>query len=179
MKRFATLTSAVALGLTATAAMAEQHEPVNAETTMETEAQTDATVGTIDENAETDATANAAATSGEWDRAQLIRTRDITDGPVYAVDVDDADWADMSYSEVDAEWEQVGEIEDIVLDRSGQMVGVVAEVGGFLDIGDKHVIIPVENVRLVPVDDVEFALVTNHTEDELESMEDVDEGFWD
>ena len=93
--------------------------------------------------------------------------------------MDDADWADMSYSEVDAEWEQVGEIEDIVLDRSGQMVGVVAEVGGFLDIGDKHVIIPVENVRLVPVDDVEFALVTNHTEDELESMEDVDEGFWD
>ena len=137
MKRFATLTSAVALGLTATAAMAEQHEPVNAETTMETEAQTDATVGTVDANAETDATANAAATSGEWDR------------------------------------------EDIVLDRSGQMVGVVAEVGGFLDIGDKHVIIPVENVRLVPVDDVEFALVTNHTEDELESMEDVDEGFWD
>ncbi|MEQ3626527.1 MAG: PRC-barrel domain-containing protein [Celeribacter sp.] len=179
MKRFATLTSAVALSFAATGAMAEQHVPADGETAMETEAQTGATANAETNLGTVDATAQTDATSGAWDRAQLIRTRDITGGPVYGVDVDDANWADANYTEVDAEWEQVGEIEDIVLDRSGQMVGVVAEVGGFLDIGDKHVIIPVENVRLVPVDDVEFALVTNHSEDELESMEDIDEGFWD
>jgi sporulation protein YlmC with PRC-barrel domain len=155
MKRIAT--SALALTLAAGAAYADTHGVVD--TTVTDTAVTDAAMDSVD----------------------LIRTRDITGGAVYAIDseADDINWdLDATYDAVDTNWDQVGEIEDIVLDRNGQMSGVVAEVGGFLDIGDKHVLIPVEDVKLVPVDDRTYAIVTPMTEERLESMEGIDEGFW-
>ncbi|MFP7671932.1 PRC-barrel domain-containing protein [Marivita sp. S0852] len=115
------------------------------------------------------------------DRANLIRTRDITGGDIYTMnEADDEGWSgDMVHPEVGADWNEVGEIEDIILSKDGRMIGVVAEVGGFLDIADKHVVIPVENVNLVAVDDRTYAMVTRHSEEELEQLESVDEGFWD
>ncbi|WP_411890437.1 PRC-barrel domain-containing protein [Yoonia sp. SDW83-1] len=111
----------------------------------------------------------------------LIRTRDITGGNIYRMDVDvnDTMWRENdAYASVDAEWNTIGEIEDIVLNKDGQMIGIIAEIGGFLDIGDKHVMIPVENIRLTAVDDQTYGYVTNKTEEELEAMEAVDEAFW-
>ncbi|MBD3626375.1 MAG: PRC-barrel domain-containing protein, partial [Rhodobacteraceae bacterium] len=72
----------------------------------------------------------------------------------------------------------IGEIEDVVLSHDGQLKGIVAEVGGFLDIADKHVMLEVKDMKLVPVDDVEYAIVTRMTEEELEQLPEVDEGFW-
>merc|ERR1711974_46020 len=112
---------------------------------------------------------------------ELIRTRDITGGNVYTLAEADAEaeWdADQSYDMVEDGWETVGEIEDIVLDKTGQMKGIVAEIGGFLDIGDKHVMLPVEDVRLVPVDNESYAVVTQASQEELRDLEEVDEGFW-
>ena len=113
----------------------------------------------------------------------LIRTRDITGGNVYTTNVaNDEDWtnwdSDEVYDSVDNEWTQIGEIEDIVLSRSGEMKGLVVEVGGFLDIGDKHVMISVDDVSLVAVDDQTYGYVTRLSEEQLESMDAVDEGFW-
>ncbi len=111
----------------------------------------------------------------------LIRTRDITGGNIYRMDVElnDSMWdGNAMYDSVDANWNTIGEIEDIVLNKDGQMIGIIAEVGGFLDIGDKHVMIPVENIRLAAVDDQTYGYVTNKTEEELEAMESVDEAFW-
>ncbi|NIZ11393.1 PRC-barrel domain containing protein [Pseudooceanicola sp. HF7] len=118
--------------------------------------------------------------SHEMGDAKLIRTRDITGGTIYTMNEADDEWSmDTSYDAVGDDWNDIGEIEDVVLDSSGQMIGVVGEIGGFLDIADKHVMIPVSNVRLVPVDDEKYALVTNQSEEELEQLEEVDEGFWD
>ena len=112
------------------------------------------------------------------DRGDMIRTRDITGGNVYAVDADN--WGmDVTYDGVDENWDVVGEIEDIVLDRNGQMTGIIAEVGGFLDIGDKHVFIKIDNTRLIPVDDKTYAFVSPLTKDQLMEKENLDEGFWD
>lgn len=111
----------------------------------------------------------------------LIRTRDITGGNIYRMEAaaDDSMWTENSvYEGVGDNWNDIGEIEDIVLSKDGQMIGIVAEVGGFLDIGDKHILIPVENVRLTAVDDATYTYVTNLTDEEIESMENVDEGFW-
>jgi len=58
------------------------------------------------------------------------------------------------YDVFDSVWNEIGEIEDIVLSKDSEMVGIVTEVGGFLDIGDKHVIISVPDVNLVAVDDL-------------------------
>ncbi len=114
------------------------------------------------------------------DMADLIRSRDITGGPVYTLNQewDDAGWMGAEYGTVDTEWNQIGEIEDIVLNTSGELAGVVAEVGGFLDIGDKHVLLRVGDVKLVPVDDRSYSLVTRYSEEQLEEMEGVDEGWW-
>ncbi len=114
------------------------------------------------------------------DPANLIRTRDITGGDVYTTNAaNDEGWSmDTVYSEIGADWNDIGEIEDIILNKDGQMIGIVAEIGGFLDIADKHVMIPISDVNLVAVDDRTYAFVTKHSEETLEQMESVDEGFW-
>jgi hypothetical protein len=113
-------------------------------------------------------------------RDNLIRTRDITGGEVYTLDIASADdWSfDIIHNGVGEEWKDIGEIEDIILNRSGQMIGIVAEIGGFLDIADKHVVIPITDVNLVAVDDRGFAILTRFSEEQLEQMQSVDEGFW-
>ncbi|MCK0167160.1 PRC-barrel domain-containing protein [Jannaschia sp. S6380] len=119
----------------------------------------------------------------------LIRTRDITGGPVYSIaneydedrwmDLDDRDYYGYENYGYGTDYDQIGEIEDIILDKSGQMVGLVAEVGGFLDIGDKHVMVPVGDLRLVAVDDTSYSYVTRLSEEQLEELPSVDEGWFD
>jgi sporulation protein YlmC with PRC-barrel domain len=48
----------------------------------------------------------------------------------------------------DATGEEVGEVEDIVLDRDNRIVAIIAEVGGFLDIGDTTVAVPWDEIDL-------------------------------
>ncbi|TFL19746.1 PRC-barrel domain-containing protein [Jannaschia formosa] len=138
-------------------------------------------------------TAPLAAQAQMVDMAELIRTRDITGGPVYSMGTnydetmwnDETRWGDGANGSWDAvDWNndgynQIGEIEDVVLDRSGQMVGIVAEVGGFLDIGDSHVMVPVNDLRLVPVDDTSYTYITRLTEEQLEQLPEVDESWMD
>jgi hypothetical protein len=113
-------------------------------------------------------------------QGNLIRTRDITGGPIYTVNpADNEGWnPDNMWDTVNAEWKQIGEIEDIVLSRDGDMIGIVAEIGGFLDIGDKHVMIALDDVNLVAVDDATYSYVTRLNEEDFETMQGVDEGFW-
>lgn len=130
---------------------------------------------------------SVAAVADETDPAQLIRTRDITGGPIYTTNEAYDSWGvDANYTwgwsdhdEVDSNWKQIGEIEDLVLDRSGALVGVVAEVGGFLGIGDKHVMLRVGDVDLVPVDGRSYSFITRYSEEQLEELPGVDEAAWD
>lgn len=110
----------------------------------------------------------------------LIRSRDITGGTIYTMNqADDEGWdPEFMFDSVDANWAEIGEIEDLILTKDGQITGIVAEVGGFLDIGDKHVKISVKDLNLVAVDDQTYAYVTRFNEEQLEEMEGVDEGFW-
>ena len=124
-----------------------------------------------------------AATSVQAQSAMdenLIRSRDITGGNVYTTNAaDDEGWDSATvYDSVDSGWNSIGEIEDLVLTQDGKIKGIVAEVGGFLDIADKHVVINVEDLNLVAVDDATYAFVTRLNEEDLEAMEEVDEGFW-
>ena len=127
-------------------------------------------------------TAMSAMSSEELANSQgmLIRSRDITGGNIYTTNAaNDEGWdPEMSYDEMDASWNEIGEIEDLVLDEEGKVTGIVAEVGGFLDIGDKHVVISVKDLNLVAVDDQTYAYVTRFNEEDLENMKSIDEGFW-
>lgn len=113
---------------------------------------------------------------------ELIRTRDITGGTIYTMNeaYDEGSWRmGRAYDRIDTNWNDIGEIEDVILNKDGQLIGIVAEVGGFLDIGDKHVMLPIDDIKLVPVDDASYALVTRLSEEQLEELDSVDEGWWD
>lgn len=113
-------------------------------------------------------------------QGELIRSRDITGGEIYTINEASDEWTpNMAYDAIGEGWNEIGEIKDIVLSKDGHMVGIVAEVGGFLDIGDKHVMIATPNVNLVAVDDQTYAYVTRLSKEELEALPSVDEGFWD
>jgi len=89
------------------------------------------------------ALASPLSAASDYDRTEMIRTRDITGAEVYTTNSD----ANQTFDRVEEDWNNIGEVEDVVLDRDGQMIGVIAEVGGFLDIGDKHVFIETESLR--------------------------------
>lgn len=44
--------------------------------------------------------------------------------------------------------EEIGDVEDIVIGPDGRVISVIAEVGGFWDIGDTHVSIPWSDVEI-------------------------------
>lgn len=119
-------------------------------------------------------------TGSSMENAELIRSRDITGGAIYTLAGEAAQsWdTEWTYDGVSENLNNIGEIEDIVLSTDGQMKGIVAEIGGFLDIGDKHVMIELDDVKLVAADDQEYAFVTRLSEEQLEELESVDEGFW-
>lgn len=114
-------------------------------------------------------------------KGNLIRSRDITGGTIYSMAEGAGDTWDASatWDAMDNNWNDIGEIEDLVLSRDGKVTGIVAEIGGFLDIGDKHVVIAVDDLNLVAIDDATYAYVTRLSEEQLEELPGVDEGFWD
>lgn len=61
--------------------------------------------------------------------------------------------------------EEIGEIEDVLVDAAGKPVAVTADVGGFLGIGDRTVVIGLDQVRL----DGE-RLTTGMTKQQIEAL---------
>jgi hypothetical protein len=162
-----TTATAIALLLTASSAIAASH--VSAD-------------GMSENSTMNESTQMNMASTDEMNamKGDLIRSRDIPGGSVYTTNqADDEGWdPELMYETVDSNWNEIGEIEDLVLSKEGQVIGIVAEIGGFLDIADKHVVISVQDLNLVAVDDATYTYVTRFNEEELESMEGVDEGFW-
>jgi hypothetical protein len=49
-----------------------------------------------------------------------------------------------------ASGDSIGTVENVIIGANGQILGIVAQVGGFLDIGDTHVYVPWNEVRVSP-----------------------------
>ncbi|MEX2642720.1 MAG: PRC-barrel domain-containing protein [Acetobacterales bacterium] len=75
--------------------------------------------------------------------------------------VDDLDDMDI----VDASGEEIGEVDEVLGDSRGGMVAVTAEIGGFLGIGDKEVIVGLDQLELQG-----DRLMTRLTRDQLEAL---------
>lgn len=75
--------------------------------------------------------------------------------------VDEIDDMDI-YS---ATGEEVGEVEDLLMDEQGQIVALTADVGGFLGVGAREVMLRLDQVTLE--DD---RLVVQMTEEQLEQL---------
>ncbi|WP_323033038.1 PRC-barrel domain-containing protein [Paracoccus sp. (in: a-proteobacteria)] len=83
------------------------------------------------------------------------------------------EWVDPAVEERPAEWQDIAKVNDIVLDDSGQVVGYVADIGGFLGIGAKKVLLGVDAIHLVTIGNDTF-FATNYTKAELEALPDFD-----
>ncbi len=109
----------------------------------------------------------------------LFRASDIADSHVYALSREGGiTWQDDTvYNAVDPDWEDLGEIQDVVLDAGGQMVGVLAEVGGWLGIGERDVLLPASDLRALRLDNG-VVYVTRMSEDQIEALPELDDAYW-
>jgi sporulation protein YlmC with PRC-barrel domain len=99
-----------------------------------------------------------------------VEASDFIGQRIYATDTMPADNTTVA-SGAEKDWDDVGEINDVILGRDGQIKAVVLGVGGFLGIGEKNVAVPMQDVKFVKngndVDD--YFLVVNADKDVLTS----------
>ena len=102
----------------------------------------------------------------------------IEDARVYALaETYDATFWDSGepFGAVTGDWGEVGEVEDVLIDISGSVLGVTVEVGGFLGIGEKTVLIPLADMRLVQQpDDSDLYIVTRLSNEQLEELPEIE-----
>ncbi len=66
------------------------------------------------------------------------------------------------------EGEEMGEVEKVLVDGNGQPVAITAEIGGFLGVGEKIVVIGLDRLELRG--DEEPDVATTHTKEELQGL---------
>lgn len=115
------------------------------------------------------------------DPSTLLRSEDLEGADLYSVEtgIDQGTFGNTQYTAIATEWDDIGEIEDVVFDMNGKIVAVVAEFGGFLDIGDHEVMLPIEDVAVVPGDNRDdVAFITRYSQEELKNLPEVEDNFW-
>lgn len=72
----------------------------------------------------------------------------------------------------ETEWENIGQVENVILNQDGSVKAVILEVGGFLDIGDKHVAVPMERLSFIREQDEwdNYFVAIKTNKDELEKL---------
>ena len=64
---------------------------------------------------------------------------------------------------------KVGEIMDVIVDKSGKVASLIIGVGGFLGAGEKDVAVPFDAVHVTTKDNNKWYLVMNATKDHLKN----------
>ena len=114
----------------------------------------------------------AASTPAEAAKTGLLRASTLKGADVYTIDVTGkTKWDDgVAYTEINTDWDKIGEVEDLVLDPAGNVVGAIAEVGGFLGIGEKEVVLLPDEIAFVVTPD-RIVVVSGLSKDTLETRE--------
>tara|TARA_R100000322_G_scaffold149059_2_gene105883 strand:- start:7675 stop:8139 length:465 start_codon:yes stop_codon:yes gene_type:complete len=109
-----------------------------------------------------------------------LRAEGVIGSEIYSFDAgyDESEWFAVDYFEaVDPGWEEIGEVEDIVISRDGRVVGLIAEIGGWLDMGDEEVVIDMNDLRAVGDNVGDVSFVTRLSEEQLEARQEVDQAW--
>ena len=103
-------------------------------------------------------------------------TQDRTAQDQSAADRNNMRWdsGDVFASERDS-WENVGNIDDMVITMDGEIRGILIDVGGFLGIGARSVMVDIDDLYFVsddstPEDIDDFFVVASMTQEQLESL---------
>lgn len=105
-----------------------------------------------------------------------VKASVIIGAPIYTLSATESvDWdVNVNYETVADEWTRIGSIDDFIVDENGEITGLVAEVGGFLGVGDKFVMLPMDEAKMIMVSEADYAVVTPFTSDQLSDMERVE-----
>ena len=64
---------------------------------------------------------------------------------------------------------KIGEVMDVLIDKSGKVTALIVGVGGFLGMGEKDVAVPFDAVKATTKDNNKWYLVMNSSKDALKS----------
>jgi sporulation protein YlmC with PRC-barrel domain len=70
---------------------------------------------------------------------------------VYAAEpaTDGSDWTMAETDGLQTDWQDVGEINDMIVTRDGTIASVLVDIGGFLGIGERQVAMDMDDIRFV------------------------------
>ena len=111
--------------------------------------------------------------------AGLMTADALEDASIVTLDAqyDEGIWSERKpFNTINADWDEIGEVEDVVLDETGQVIGLTVDVGGFLGMGEKSVLLPLDDVRVVRTgdDDDDLVVVTRLNAEALEALQEFD-----
>jgi len=82
------------------------------------------------------------------------------------------------YSSNDSQSDNIGDVNDLIVDEKGEVTHAVVGVGGFLGIGEKNVAVPFDQLKVVE-NNGDFRLVYSATKEQLEAAPDFDRTAYD
>ena len=100
--------------------------------------------------------------------ADALMASNLLGARVYATKTD----GEIAYSAgMETEWDDIGEINDVIVSRDGSIEGVVLGVGGFLGMGEKDVAVSMDDLRFVSdgADANDWFIVVTTTAEALEA----------
>ncbi|WP_207101272.1 PRC-barrel domain-containing protein [Paracoccus shandongensis] len=97
----------------------------------------------------TTATAPAATTGGFGYMAMPtdMSADDFIEKNLYVSETDPDTAA--TYNDADADWDSIGEIDDLVISETGEVKAVLVDIGGFLGLGEKTVSVSMDQLRMI------------------------------
>jgi sporulation protein YlmC with PRC-barrel domain len=95
----------------------------------------------------------------------MSNARMVTAMPTDSVTV--TDWYKQSV--YDPNNNKIGEVMDVLVDKTGKVTSLIVGVGGFLGVDKKDVAVPFDAVHVTNKDNNKWYLVMNTTKDELKS----------
>ena len=89
------------------------------------------------------ADAHSGSPFAETAEGNVLYTSDLVGARLY---VSESEGGEL---EAQAEWDDVGEIHDIIVNRDGSVQHVLADIGGFLGLGEKRVAVAMDSLQFV------------------------------
>lgn len=117
--------------------------------------------------------ANPIGQAGTLSAEQIVSLNDWAYDDIYAGGMSAEEFID-EYEVYGATGEDIGDVEDVIIGADGRVLAVVAEIGGFIDIGDTHVSVPWSEVEMVAG---EQAITIPITEENVETYGVYGEGY--
>ncbi|WP_297341510.1 PRC-barrel domain-containing protein [Pseudophaeobacter sp.] len=119
----------------------------------------------------TAAFASNTATSPFREQAETmeIHASDFIGMRVYTAE---SDLSGDAYEGAQDDWNDVGEINDVVLSRDGMVNAVLVDIGGFLGMGEKPVALELDKLDILREQDgADMRVYVSMTKEELEAMQ--------